>query len=119
MPYTILVVDDNVLIRNLIVGILSRDGFIVHEAASAEDALVRIIDSYPDLLIVDYHMDKVNGADLIRILRRTNRFANVPIIGLSGISGSETLLMDAGATVYIAKPIRDESITSVIRKYLF
>jgi CheY-like chemotaxis protein len=119
MAYTIVVVDDNKLIRNLIVDILSRDGFIVYDAESASSAIVLTIDHEPDLFVVDYHMEGINGAEFIRTIRSTNRHHKTPIIGLSGLQGSETLLMDAGADTYVAKPIRDESITSVVRKYLF
>ncbi|HEY6100547.1 MAG TPA: response regulator, partial [Anaeromyxobacter sp.] len=71
MPFRILVVDDNHLIRRLLDLILEGAGYVPVEAESGEEALVLAAEAQPDLIIVDEAMPRMRGSDLIRAIRRS------------------------------------------------
>ena len=70
-PKRILVVDDNLTLRVLLSQALEAAGYVAFCAESAEAALELASFDPPDLWVVDHHMPGMNGADLIRALRRS------------------------------------------------
>lgn len=108
--YKILIIDD--LIENLktIVSIfeVQRPEYILFQTNNAESALNIISQNKPDLIITDWDMPKMNGIELIKILKANADLSDIPIIMASGVNlSSEDLktALSAGATDYIRKPI--------------
>jgi two-component system phosphate regulon response regulator PhoB len=121
MPaYRVLIVDDNHLIRRLLDLILEGAGYVPLEAESGEDALALVAEIAPDLCIVDEVMPGMPGSELIRAIRSSPdpHLAALPIIGISGRAGSERLLLDAGATTFVAKPVDEPAILEAIAELL-
>ena len=119
-PVRVLLVDDSRAIRSLVASILVADGFVPLEAESAAEALRIAVARAPGVAIVDYHLPDMSGADLVRLLRAslTPSVNSIPVIGLSGISGSERALMSAGATCFVAKPFHERDLRTAIRSVL-
>jgi CheY-like chemotaxis protein len=105
-PKRILVVDDNLTLRVLLAQALEEAGYMAIAAESAEAALDVARFDPPDLWVVDHHMPGMNGAQLIRELRRSadERLRSAPAIGLTGYEGAAQDLVDAGAHCALAKP---------------
>jgi putative two-component system response regulator len=103
---TILVVDDDAQIREVLTEHLTNLGYGIVTAASAEEALQRLEQTTPDLILTDVHMGGMSGIDLCVKLKRDQRFQLNPIIILTGQSDLKARIagLGAGADDFFAKP---------------
>jgi sigma-B regulation protein RsbU (phosphoserine phosphatase) len=105
----ILVVDDDRLTRKLLVRTLSGEGYTCVESESGTDAWERLHAGEPALVLLDFDMPGLNGAELLKRLRsdRNPAIAQIPAIMLTGHGGeeSEVLCLEAGADDFVTKPI--------------
>ncbi len=85
--YTILVVDDEPVARRVVCGLLQRRGFDVVEAASGEDALARMEQVRPDMVIADIHMEGMDGVTLLGLVRE--RYPEVRRVLMTGYNIDE------------------------------
>lgn len=117
-PDEILVVDDERMSRNLLVRALENEGFPCRQAASGEEALRAIEDKPPALVLLDYAMPGINGAELCRRLRAhpDGAVAQLPIIMLTGMSGEEqeVFCLEAGASDFVTKPVNASVLSARI-----
>jgi len=79
-----LVVDDSMLIRHTICRFLEERGYAVESATNGVDALERLKEIHPDILITDMMMPKMDGSQLITELKKHPSTARIPIILLAG-----------------------------------
>jgi len=102
----ILVVDDLEINRDLVAHRLSKVGYIVKTAESAEAALRVLGTEVIQLVLLDLMMPDVDGFQLLEQMRKTPRFANLPVIILSGEDSSESMTrgLVLGANDYVLKP---------------
>jgi two-component system alkaline phosphatase synthesis response regulator PhoP len=117
---TILVVEDDEDIQQLVGFNLIRSGFLVEYADSGEQALGKIKRQHPDLILLDIMLPGMDGTDVCRVLRSENRTAEIPIIMLTA-RGEETDIVDGleiGADDYIAKPFSPKILLSRIKAVL-
>ena len=103
-----LVVDDDPDVRNVVSAVLSRSGFVVSLAASAEEAFDQLRESKVDLLVLDWNLPGMSGLELCERLRRERRHEHLPILFLTGHSSSQDLVnaFAAGADDFVSKPFR-------------
>jgi putative two-component system response regulator len=103
---TILVVEDDAQIREVLTEHLTNLGYGIVKAASAEEALQRLEETTPDLVITDVHMGGMSGIDLCAKLKRDQRFQLTPVIILTGQSDLKARVagLAAGADDFFAKP---------------
>lgn len=102
----ILVVDDEPAIRDMITFALERAEMTCESAADAHEALVKINENRPDLILMDWMMPGVSGVELTRRLRKNNYTADIPIIMLTAKVTEDDKVsgFDAGSDDYIVKP---------------
>jgi two-component system cell cycle response regulator DivK len=117
---TILYVEDNPDNRLLIRRVLVSEGYDVVEAANARDALERINESAPSLILMDINMPDMDGYALTAKLRAIPELNRVPIIALTAnvMKGDRERSLEAGCDGYLQKPIDIDTLTSQIEKYL-
>ena len=117
---TVLVADDDADLRLVIRETLARHGFRVIEAADGREAIDIAAREIPDLVLLDLHMPRVHGHDVIRVLRKNVVSAHIPIIVLSGSGGErhslESLVL--GANVFLAKPAEPHELIREIDRLL-
>ncbi|MBI5293231.1 MAG: response regulator transcription factor [Chloroflexi bacterium] len=115
---TILVVDDESTIREVIRRYLERDGYTVVEAATGRTALEIASREKPDLIVLDLMLPGVDGLALTRQLRE--RGSQVPIVMLTakGSTADRIHGLDTGADDYLAKPFSPQELMSRIRAVL-
>jgi CheY-like chemotaxis protein len=114
-PPTILVVDDETALRELIHDILAVDAYHVLLARNGQEGLVRALEDLPDLVLTDIMMPLMDGHALCRRLRAARRTAQIPVIGMSAAP-----LAPDGApfTATIAKPFDPAALLALIRAQL-
>ena len=120
MAATILLVEDEPGIQELVKFNLTQAGYSVLCANSAEIAVGMVKHSLPDLVLLDWMLPGMNGIDLARRFRADSRMKNVPIIMLTARSeeSDKVLGLEAGADDYITKPFSLRELSARIKAVL-
>jgi DNA-binding NtrC family response regulator len=119
MGKSILVVDDDRLIRSLISTILKEDGHRVEEAESGKSGLEKFQAADFDLVVTDLRMPDLSGLDLIREGRKLRPESRWIIITAYGSIGNAVEAMKVGASDYLTKPFGSpEELRHVVRRVL-
>ena len=120
MPTSILIVEDEQEIRELLVFTLLRDGYEVVEAETAEIALEKIDSRLPDLILVDWMLPGMDGVELAKRLRRDELTAELPIVMLTarGEEGDKLLSFAGGIDDYITKPFSPRELLARLKALL-
>ncbi|MDQ3281676.1 MAG: response regulator [Acidobacteriota bacterium] len=114
----ILVVDDDAPILMLMRNLLREFGFEPVAAGSGQQALVEARKRTPDLILLDRNMPGMTGDEVLRELRATNGFAEVPILILSGEPLEPDEIERIGATGAVLKPFDVPSLVQTIRGHV-
>ena len=104
-PATVLVVDDELDIRSTLAQILREEGFRVREARNGLEALEKVDEEEPDLILLDLLMPVVNGWEVLETLRASR--SHLPIVILSAIPAD-------GVRDYIQKPISYDRLLQLL-----
>jgi CheY-like chemotaxis protein len=120
-PARFLVVDDNVVVREMFADALRREGHSVRTAATAAAALDEVVVWRPDAILIDYRMGLINGVGFLYRLRAHESAAYTPVAVITGqVDIDDTLAAECaslGATVYF-KPLRLEDLRAIARGLL-
>ena len=118
-PY-ILVVEDEEALSTLLHYNLDKEGYRVELCADGEEALIRIDEKQPDLVILDWMLPSVSGIEVCRRIRQRSGTRNLPVIMLTA-RGEETDRvrgLDTGADDYIVKPFLMSELAARVRAVL-
>jgi two-component system phosphate regulon response regulator PhoB len=121
MPrHTILVVDDETSIREMLVISLESAGYNVLQAENAKTAHSLVLDKHPDLILLDWMMPVTTGLELLRRLKRDEMTDHIPVIMLTAKveESSKISGLDSGADDYIAKPFSPRELLSRVKAIL-
>ena len=116
MP-TILIVDDEAIVREVVSQYLTQDGFTVETAADGNEALTRFADARPDLVLLDLMLPGIDG---LEVCRRIRTQSNVPIIMVTAKSDEvDTIIgLGVGADDYIGKPFSPRELAARVKAVL-
>jgi two-component system, OmpR family, KDP operon response regulator KdpE len=116
-PPSILVIDDEPQIRRLLQLTLEGNGFIVQQAATGEEGLLRGGMDRPDLIILDLGLPDMDGMEVLKKLRQMR---SIPIMVLSVRSSEQDIvtLLNHGADDYLVKPFRTGELIARVRTAL-
>jgi len=114
---TLLIVDDDAHIRDVLRYALENEGFTVLEAADGKQGLALALSQNPQLLILDVMMPEMNGLDLCRELRKTSK---IPILFLSSRDSElDTVLgLEFGGDDYVSKPFSPRELLARVKAML-
>lgn len=120
MKHSILLVDDDPNLRDMLRAMLEMGGFAVIEAEDGLDALEKLEEITPDVLVLDVMMPNLDGVSLCKQLRSDAEFVGLPIIMLSGKTQHRAVEegMAAGANLYLCKPITVDELIRSVRELL-
>ncbi|OOH88172.1 response regulator [Comamonas kerstersii] len=112
----VLVVDDSKTELMFLTEILHQQGYQVRTAENAEQALARLEEEKPDLILMDVVMSGQNGFQLTRSLARNTKFADVPIIMCTSKNQETDRVwgLRQGASDYITKPVNPQELQAKI-----
>jgi putative two-component system response regulator len=116
----IMIVDDDPQIRGVLLRLLSRFSGSVVQAASAEEALLALRATPPDLVLLDIGLPDRNGHAVLGEIRASADLRLVPVVILSGAGTREDKLraLRAGATEFLAKPFDSEELMTRLQSLL-
>ena len=116
----VLVVDDESAIREMIRFGLEKSGMAVQCAASGQEALVRINEQKPDIILLDWMMPNMSGPQLLRRLQKDQVQTEIPVIMLTArISEDDKVTgLNAGADDYVVKPFSPRELIARINAVL-
>jgi two-component system phosphate regulon response regulator PhoB len=115
--FTVLLVEDEDAIREMLVVILEQAGFCVVATASAEQAQIALADNLPDLILLDWMLPGISGVEWARRLKRDESCKDLPIILLTARGEEEDKVsgLEFGADDYITKPFSPKELIARIK----
>jgi PAS domain S-box-containing protein len=116
----ILIVDDDLSSLILLTRILESSGYIVEGSTSGEDALAKVTQKAPDLILLDILMPGMNGYETCKNLKQNNELEDVPVIFITAANDTSEMVkgFEAGAVDFISKPINKAEIQARISTHL-
>jgi two-component system, cell cycle response regulator DivK len=116
----ILVVDDNPISRELVREVLDAPDRVIVEAAHGQEALDRIAEQTPDLVLLDIQMPMLDGFSVIRRIRQDPRLAPVRVLALTAFAmkGDRQKALAAGFDDYVTKPIDCTALRKQVEQIL-
>ncbi|WP_203076036.1 phosphate regulon transcriptional regulator PhoB [Falsiroseomonas ponticola] len=117
---TILVVEDEAPLLTLLRYNLEKQGFRVEEATDGQEALLRVAEGKPDLILLDWMLPQLSGLEVCRQIRRRPNTRDLPIIMVTARTEDQDAVraLDTGADDYIAKPYVMDALLARIRALL-
>jgi len=115
----VLVVDDSITVRRVTQRLLTREGYRVALAADGLQALERLAEELPTVVLSDIEMPRMDGFDLCRNIRADARLAALPVIMITSRIAEKHRehAMELGANHYLGKPYSEEELLSLIKHY--
>ncbi|WP_295720488.1 phosphate regulon transcriptional regulator PhoB [uncultured Halovibrio sp.] len=120
MQATILLVEDEPEIQEMVSRVLAREGFDVQLAGDSSEAHQRLAEQVPDLMLVDWMLPGTSGIDLARRLKRDEGTAEIPIIMLTARTEEDNRVqgLEVGADDYITKPFSPREMVARLKAVL-
>lgn len=115
----VLVVDDSITVRRVTQRLLTREGYRVSLAADGLQALERLAEELPTVVLSDIEMPRMDGFDLCRNIRADSRLSALPVIMITSRIAEKHRehAMELGANHYLGKPYSEEELLSLIKHY--
>jgi len=117
---TVLVVEDSPTTRKVIKMTLKKGGFRVVEATNGIEALIQLNDEHPGLVLLDIMLPKIDGYNVLSILKQNHELKNIPVIMLT----SKDTIVDrvkgrlSEANTYLTKPFKPERLVIEVKKHI-
>jgi CheY-like chemotaxis protein len=118
-PFTVLVVDDDVNIRKMMIAALRRDGYQFLEAANGREALDSMREHSPSVVVLDLMMPVLSGWDVLKERETDSQLRNIPVIIVSANRAPEiATAVDKGICAFLPKPFDIGVLTALVRSCL-
>ncbi len=116
----IMVVDDSITMRKVTTRVLERADFEVQTAKDGLDALEKLQDSVPDLMLLDIEMPRMDGYELATYMRNDSRLRTVPIIMITSRTGEKhrQRALEIGVERYLGKPYQEDDLLQQVHEVL-
>jgi CheY-like chemotaxis protein len=115
---TILIVDDELGIVEMLEFLLSDAGFSVKSALNGQDALAALEEGIPDLVILDYMMPILDGLAVIAAMRSNQKYSDIPVILTSALDEVAIRKRSDGFQAFLRKPYKTERLLEEISRLL-
>jgi chemosensory pili system protein ChpA (sensor histidine kinase/response regulator) len=116
----VLVVDDSISIRHALEGALSGVGYDVRLARDGVEALGAMIADLPDIMVLDLEMPRLDGFELLSVIRGNESLARTPVVILTSRAAEKyhRQAMELGVRAYLTKPCPDEVLITTLQRVL-
>ena len=115
----ILVVDDSITVRRVTQRMLQREGFRVVLAVDGLQAIEKLNQEIPAVVLSDIEMPRMDGFDLVRNIRADSKLKHLPVVMITSRIAEKhrELAMELGVNDYLGKPYSEEGLLAVLRQY--
>ena len=119
-PAHILIVDDESINRKLMAIMLTPEGFVLHSAASGEEALVMVAQQPPDLILLDTLMPRMDGYQVVAAIKGDLATRHIPVLMVTGLDDRDAMMrgLSAGAEDFLTKPVDRAELCVRVRNLL-
>ena len=116
----ILVVDDDEIVRQILQDQLQGEGYQVRTAADGEEALARVAEDPPDLILLDVIMPRIDGYEVCRQLKSDPRTILIPVVMVTSLQATQERIkgIEAGADEFLSKPCNPQELMTRVRSLL-
>lgn len=116
----VLTVDDSLTVRKIVAMTLERFGYRVLSAADGMQALARLNEHRPDLILLDITMPRMDGYQVCKTIKQNPYTKQIPVLMLSGKDGFFDKVKGklAGATDYLTKPFQEDELVKAVEKHI-
>jgi CheY-like chemotaxis protein len=114
----VLIVDDEFGVANLLKDVLEDEGYRVLVASNGRQALGRVAEERPDLIITDFMMPTMDGAALIKALAANAKFKDIPVIVMSSLPEAAVKERSLPYALFVRKPFRILDLIDVVAELL-
>ena len=114
-PVRVLLVDDEVSSAEVLGLILAEEGYVVTTAADGKQALARLDEARPDILVTDFMMPVMNGAELVKAVRAVPGYENVPVLLISGAPEAALRPYKVSYQAFLRKPFALDEFLFAVR----
>lgn len=120
MATTVLLCDDEEVLRSLVRATLDDDGYSILEARDGDESLELARSAHPDLIVLDMMMPGRSGLDVLQELRKDPELGNTPVVMLTARArqSDRDAAVAAGADRYLSKPFSPLELISVVEDLL-
>jgi CheY-like chemotaxis protein len=115
---TVLVVDDEFGVAEVLQSILEDEGYRVATAINGKQALARLSEYTPDLIMLDYMMPIMDGAQTLAAIRNNATFANIPVIMMSSLEEAAVRESCTDYNSFLRKPFRAMAVVNTVARLL-
>jgi CheY-like chemotaxis protein len=115
---TVLVVDDEFGIVDVVETILTDEGYRVLTACNGKQALVRLSEEKPDVILLDFMMPILSGAEMLRAMALEPAYQRIPVIMMSSLSEGVVAQRCRGYAGFLHKPFRVAAVLSTVARVL-
>lgn len=114
----VLIAEDNAVNRELLRELLEARGYSVDEACNGKEALEKIAQSRPDMLLLDLSMPVMDGFATLRKIREDSAIASLPVLAVTAYAmrGDQEKAMAAGFDGYLSKPINSSALDAALER---
>jgi two-component system sensor histidine kinase/response regulator len=117
VPHTILLIDDEFSFLEALALLLTQEGYSVVTASDGAEALVRLGERRPDLVITDYWMPGMDGLELCRRLEENPAWRSIPVLLMTAVHDSD-LVQHAMLMGVVRKPVEFRALLALMRRIL-
>jgi chemosensory pili system protein ChpA (sensor histidine kinase/response regulator) len=116
MPLEIMVVDDSVSIRQVVSRLMEDQGWKVQTAKDGLDALEKLSESKPDLIVLDIEMPRMNGYEFLGALKSQEIYKDIPVVMLTSRNAAKhrNKSKALGARGFVVKPYNDDEFINLV-----
>lgn len=113
------IVEDDPDIQEIYKTELTKNGFDVVVASDGVEGLKKIKNELPDVALIDIMMPKMNGLELVKLLKKDERLAKIPLIMLTNLSDEKSVAKAEDAKFYLVKAnFKPEEVVRIVREAL-
>jgi chemosensory pili system protein ChpA (sensor histidine kinase/response regulator) len=115
----VMIVDDSLTVRKITTRLLTRVGYEVVTAKDGVDALEKLVDMVPDVMLLDVEMPRMDGFELTKQLRRDSKTKNLPIIMITSRTAEKhrNYAFELGVNEYLGKPYQENELLENIARF--
>jgi len=117
---TVMVVDDSVTVRKVTSRLLERHGYEVLLAKDGMDAIAKLEDQKPDIMLLDIEMPRMDGFEVASLVRHNPNLEDLPIIMITSRTGEKhrERAFQIGVNCYMGKPFQEQQLLDTIAELL-